>query len=54
MHKRLREPACDAQMAKGKLRKLITSGFSKYYENYAVFGVMYIKILSSNIKITTK
>jgi hypothetical protein len=51
MHKRLREPAFDAQTVKGKL---ITSGFSEHSENYAVFGAIYIKIISSNIKITTK
>jgi hypothetical protein len=54
MHKRLREPTCDAQTAKGKTRKLITCSFSEHSENYAGFGAMYIKILSSNIKITTK
>jgi hypothetical protein len=47
MHKRLREPACDSQSAKGKPQKLITSGFSEHSANYAVFSAMYIKILSS-------
>ncbi len=47
MRKRLRESACDTQTAKGKPRKLITSGFSENSANYAVFIEMYIKILSS-------
>ncbi len=54
MRKWLRKPACDARTAKGKPRKQITSGFSELSANYAVFNAMYIKILSSNIKITTK
>jgi hypothetical protein len=54
MRKRLRKPACDAQTAKGKQRKQITGGFSELSANYAVFSAMYIKILSSNIKITTQ
>jgi hypothetical protein len=54
MRKRLRKPAYDARTAKGKPRKQITSGFSELSANYAVFSAMYIKILSSNIKITTK
>ncbi len=54
MRKRLRKPACDARTAKGKPRKQITSGFSELSANYAVFSAMYIKILSSNIKINTK
>jgi hypothetical protein len=54
MRKRLRKPACNARTAKGKPRKQITSGFSELFANYAVFSAMYIKILSSNIKITTK
>jgi hypothetical protein len=54
MHKQLREPACDAQTAKGNLQKLITSSFSEHSANYAVFSVVYIKILSSNIKITAE
>jgi hypothetical protein len=54
MRKRLRKPACDARAAKEKLRKQITSGFSELSANYAVFSAMYIKIVSSNIKITTK
>jgi hypothetical protein len=54
MRKRLRKPACDARTAKGKPRKQITSGFSELSANYAVFSAMCIKILSSNIKITTK
>jgi hypothetical protein len=54
MHKQLSEPACDAQMAKGSLGKLITSGFSEHTANHAVFSVMYIKTLSSNIRITTE
>jgi hypothetical protein len=49
-----REAVCDAQTAKGKPRKQITSGFSELSANYAVFSAMYIKILSLNIKITTK
>ncbi len=53
-HKRQREPACDAQAAKGNPRKLITSGFSERSANYEMFCAMYIKILSSNIKITTR
>jgi hypothetical protein len=53
MRKRLRKPACDAQTAKGKPRKQITSGFGELSENYAVFSAMYIKNLSSNIKMTT-
>jgi hypothetical protein len=52
MCKRLRKPASDARMAKGKLRKQITSSFSEFSANYVVFTAMYIKILSSNIKIT--
>jgi hypothetical protein len=52
MRKRLRKPACDAPTAKGKPRKQITSGFSELSANYAVFSAMYIKIVSSNIKIT--
>jgi hypothetical protein len=51
MHKRLREPACDAQTAKGNPRKLITSGFGEHFANYAVFSAMYIKMLSSSIKL---
>jgi hypothetical protein len=51
-HKRLMKPACDAQMAKGNSRKLITSG--EHSANYVAFSAMYIKILYSNIKITTK
>jgi hypothetical protein len=47
MRKRLREPAYDAQTAKGKPQKLITSGFREPSANYAVFRAMYIKILSS-------
>jgi hypothetical protein len=35
-------------------RGSITSGFSELSANYAVFSAMYIKILSSNIKITTE
>jgi hypothetical protein len=46
MRKRLRKPACDARMAKGKPRKQLTSGFSELSANYAVFSTMYIKILS--------
>jgi hypothetical protein len=46
MRKRLRKPACDAQTAKGKPRKQITDGFSELSANYAVFSVMYFKILS--------
>ncbi len=53
-HKRLKEAACDAQTAKGKPRKQITSGFSELSANYVVFSAMYIKILSLNIKMTTK
>jgi hypothetical protein len=53
MRKRLRKPACDAWTAKGKPRKQITSSFSELSANYAVFSVMFIKILSSNIKLTT-
>jgi hypothetical protein len=49
-----REAACDAQTAKGKPWKQITSGFSELSANYAVFSAMYIKILSLNIKMTTK
>jgi hypothetical protein len=41
-------------MAKRKPRRQITCGFSEFSANYAVFSAMYIKILSSNIKITTK
>jgi hypothetical protein len=41
-------------MAKGKPREQITSGFSEFSANYAVFSAMYIKILSSKIKMTTK
>jgi hypothetical protein len=54
VHKQLSEPTCDAQTAKGNPQKLITSGFSEYSANYAVFSAMYIKSLSSNITITTK
>jgi hypothetical protein len=54
MRKRQRKPACHAQTTKGKPRKQITSSFSEFSANYAVFSAMYIKILSSNIKITTK
>jgi hypothetical protein len=42
-----REAACDAQMATGKPRKKVTSGFREPFANYAVFSMMYIKILSS-------
>jgi hypothetical protein len=41
------EAACDAQTAKGKLQKQITSGFCEPFANYPVFSAMYIKILSS-------
>jgi hypothetical protein len=34
-----KEAACDAQTAKGKPQKQITSGFSEPFENYAVFSV---------------
>ncbi len=54
MGKQLRKPACDARTAKGKPRKQITIGFSELSANYAVFSAMYIKILSSNIKISTR
>jgi hypothetical protein len=54
MRKRLRKPACDARTAKGKPWKQITSGFSELSASYAVFSAIYAKILSSNIKITTK
>jgi hypothetical protein len=63
MHKRLMEPSCDAQVAKGnllvmhqRLKEILgsTSGFSERYENYKIFCVMYIKILSWNITITTE
>jgi hypothetical protein len=54
MHKWLHESTCDAQTAKGNPQKLITSGFNEHSANYAVFSTMYIKILSSKIKITTK
>jgi hypothetical protein len=54
MCKQLRKPACDARTAIGKPRKQIISGFSELSANYAVFSAIYIKILSSNIKITTK
>jgi hypothetical protein len=50
MRKQLKKPACDAQTAKGKPRKQITSGSSEPSENYAVFSVMYIKILSPKYK----
>jgi hypothetical protein len=43
----LREAVCDAQTAKGKLQKQITSGFSEPFANYAVVSAVYIKILSS-------
>jgi hypothetical protein len=42
-----REAACDAQKAKGKPRKQITSDFSEPFANYAVFSAMYIKKFSS-------
>jgi hypothetical protein len=42
-----REAACDAQMAKGKPQKQITSGFSEPFANYAAFSAMCINILSS-------
>jgi hypothetical protein len=54
MRKWLRKPAFDARTAKGKPKKQIPSGFSELSANYAVFSAMYIKILSSNIKIITK
>jgi hypothetical protein len=54
MLKQLRKPTCYEQTAKGKPRKQITSGFSELSANYAVISAMYIKILYSNIKITTK
>jgi hypothetical protein len=54
MRKRPRKPACDARTAKGKPRKQITSGFSELSANYTVFSAMDNKILSSNIKMTTK
>jgi hypothetical protein len=54
MRKRLRKPACDARTAEGKPRKQITSGCSELSANYALFSAMYIKILSSNIKMTNK
>jgi hypothetical protein len=41
-----KEAACDALTAKGKPLKQITSGFSEPFANYAVFSVMYIKILT--------
>jgi hypothetical protein len=41
------EPACASQAAKGKQPKQITRDFSEPFANYAVFSVMYIKILSS-------
>jgi hypothetical protein len=49
-----REAACDAQTAKGKPQKQITSGFCELSANYAMFSAMYNKILSLNIKMTTK
>jgi hypothetical protein len=54
MRKWPRKPSCNARTAKGKPRNQITSGFSELSANYAVFSAMYINILSSNIKITTK
>jgi hypothetical protein len=54
MHKQLRKPACDAQTAKGNPQKLITSSLSEHSAYYALFSAMYINILSSIIKITTK
>jgi hypothetical protein len=48
------EATCDAQTAKGKPRKQITSGFSEPFENYAVFCAMNIKILSLKYKIITR
>jgi hypothetical protein len=53
MHKQLREATCDAQAAKGNLRKLIKSSFSERPANYEVFCAMNIKVLSSINKITT-
>jgi hypothetical protein len=46
-HKLLKGTACDAETAKGKPRKQITSGFSEPFAIYAVFSSMHIKILSS-------
>jgi hypothetical protein len=48
------EAVSDAQTAKVNPRKQITSGFSELSANYAVFSAMCIKILSLNIKMTTK
>jgi hypothetical protein len=42
-----REAAWDAQTAEVKPQKQITSGYSEPFAKYAVFNVMYIKILSS-------
>jgi hypothetical protein len=42
-----RETASDAQTAKGKPQKQITSGFSEPFAKYAVFSMMHIKKISS-------
>jgi hypothetical protein len=44
----------DAQTAKEKPRKQITSGSSEPFANYAVFSAMYIKLYLQNIKGTTR
>jgi hypothetical protein len=40
------DATCDAEAAKGKPWKKITSGFSEPFANYALFRTMYIQILS--------
>jgi hypothetical protein len=48
------EAACDAQTAKGKPRKQITSGFSELLQIMQCLARCTIKFYLPNIKITTR